>query len=142
MFSVWLGLLAGMILLGAAFTAWLIRRSVRERHAFDWSVTRYEGRHQVARPREAPSLSPPAAGGDPHPQLTETRPGRTGEPRAVPAVRGGRGGVAPSPRPVTRSHVPAADTGRLPRVHLDTATTGEIRAVGDRIVAAIERGGI
>jgi hypothetical protein len=77
--------------------------------------------------------------------------------------RGSRPDVAVTPYRAPRSHVSAADlrpvwwtvpgrpqaapskhgapdTGTLPRIQLETATTGEIRAAGDRIVAAIKAG--
>jgi Na+-transporting methylmalonyl-CoA/oxaloacetate decarboxylase gamma subunit len=45
--------------------------------------------------------------------------------------------LAPEPAPHLNG---AADTGTMTRIHLDAGTTGEIRAVGDELVAKIERG--
>ena len=103
------------------------------------------GRHRVSQPRASSSPAPAAKPG------TSTREGqpiargmvsgwmlppRSGWP--VSAADIGQVLMPPAPAPDKRG---AADTGRLPRVRLSPgASTGEIRSVGDELVAAIERG--
>lgn len=88
----------------------------------------YPGRHARTQPRQEAAAAlpapddPPATPGPENrlprpPWYTELRP-----PAPAPALTG------------------AADTGTMPRIRLAAATTGAIRAVGDEIVARIQRG--
>lgn len=109
------------------------------------------GRHARHQPRTSLAGSPPAL----PPEMTPPRPvpadadlnrWRTWSPgvspRSVsaadiaPVVLPEPGSYLPGPR---RSTAPGTVT--FPKVQLDTATTGEIRAIGDEMVAAIEAAG-
>jgi hypothetical protein len=92
---------------------------------------REPGRHRMSQPRaSAPSPAPaPAAAPS------------SGAPwyRYVAAAAASLDTVLLAPQPAPQLDG-AADTGTMTRIHLDAGTTGEIRAVGDELVAKIERG--
>jgi hypothetical protein len=98
------------------------------------------GRHRASQPR----ASAPSAW---FTRTTEPRPGRVQLPRggAIGAFLDKQAAtasidtvlLAPEPAPHLNG---AADTGTMTRIHLDAGTTGEIRAIGDELVAKIERG--
>jgi hypothetical protein len=105
------------------------------------------GRHRVSQPRAALPL-PPAAGRPVPARSRQPKPSRTG---LVADARDSRGALTTVtaadigevflPPQAAPSKHGAARTGTMPRVQLTAgATTGEIRAVGDELVAAIERG--
>jgi Na+-transporting methylmalonyl-CoA/oxaloacetate decarboxylase gamma subunit len=97
------------------------------------------GRHRASQPR----ASAPSAW---FTRSTDPRPGRVQLPTGgaigvflgKPAVTGTDTVLLP-PEPAPQL-TGAADTGTMTRIHLETATTGAIRAVGDELVAKIERG--
>jgi hypothetical protein len=111
------------------------------------------GRHRVGQPRAAAPIPPAAAPPDTTPARTALV--RDREPWYTPA--GGpvlpRGGsidriiqraaagidktLRPAPAPALNG---AEDTGTMARIQLPDATTGAIRAIGDELVAKIERG--
>jgi len=96
------------------------------------------GRHArtaPARDREGTGISPPG----PFPPVPATRP-----PWYLPApVTWASPGTSIPGRPQPSGTSPRPVTGPLPRVRLtDDATTGEIRAIGAAMVAAIEEGRI
>lgn len=147
------------VIAAVAVPVTLIIDGRRERRRFDAEIAASEGRieanragrHRMSRPRAGATL--PAAGRDPHPHTTAPRPVGRYQPsmsgqfvpnRARPHVSAadlrpvwwtepGRPQAAPSKHG-------APETGRM--IRLESATTGEIRAVGDRLVAAIEAGEI
>ena len=99
-----------------------------ERREFDAEIEQHEqqlaerratgsGRHRASTPRTSP---PPAA---PRPPW---------DTQGIDTVL-----LAPEPAPPLNG---TADTGTIPRVQLPDDTTGAIRAVGDELVAKIERG--
>lgn len=135
----WWGLLALVLYTAAAVSLGALWAQDRHRtKAFNAEIEqRQAGRHRVSEPRAADALTPPG------PRLMGKQPQPSSPPRRmwtdashIPPVMWtvpGRPQAAPSKNG-------AADTQRIRRIKLHTATTGEIREVGDRIVAAIERG--
>jgi hypothetical protein len=106
------------------------------------------GRHRMSQPRVSPS-PPPAALTSPASDPAPAAPPPPRDPAAwhevfhdTPSTAAAAPAIdtillAPQPAPALDG---AEDTGTMTRIHLDAGTTGEIRAVGDELVAKIERG--
>ena len=147
----WYAIEAVILLAITAAAASLAFRAGRERAQFNASITAAEqrieanraaapGRHWVSQPRAALPLPPSAAPSPGRPQ-----PSRTGlvQPWYTPPRRypGRYATTAADIRPVFMPPQPApskhgaADSGLIPRVRLENASTGEMRAITDTWIA-------
>ena len=147
-----IGIALGCGLMGA-IAGIMIDRWRRESRQLDTDIAEYEkrGRHAKTQPRTSlvkiPD-DPPWDGGpstrEPYETWAEAR--REHQLRRLTPTHVSAAGIAPVILPEPGTYLPQAGrasgdgTGTMPRIRLQTASTGEIRAIGDELVAAIERG--